>query len=41
MPQLDSRIDAYIRKGEDTRNRRVTQAVAWIAEGKSRNWKYQ
>jgi hypothetical protein len=28
-------------KGEDTRQRRLTQAVAWIAEGKSRNWKYQ
>jgi uncharacterized protein YdeI (YjbR/CyaY-like superfamily) len=28
-------------KGEDTRARRVEQAVEWIAEGKSRNWKYQ
>ena len=27
-------------KGEDTRNRRVAQAVEWIAEGKQRNWKY-
>jgi uncharacterized protein YdeI (YjbR/CyaY-like superfamily) len=28
-------------KGEDTRKRRVDQAVEWIASGKSRNWKYQ
>jgi hypothetical protein len=28
-------------KGEDTRARRVAQAVEWIADGKSRNWKYQ
>jgi uncharacterized protein YdeI (YjbR/CyaY-like superfamily) len=28
-------------KGEDTRARRVKQAVEWIAQGKSRNWKYQ
>ena len=27
-------------KREDTRARRITQAVEWIAEGKSRNWKY-
>jgi uncharacterized protein YdeI (YjbR/CyaY-like superfamily) len=27
-------------KGEDTRLRRVTQAVEWMAEGKPRNWKY-
>ena len=27
--------------GDDTRQRRLTQAVAWIAAGKSRNWKYQ
>jgi len=27
-------------KGDDTRARRVAQAVEWIAEGKSRNWKY-
>lgn len=27
-------------KGEETRARRVEQAVEWIAEGKSRNWKY-
>jgi uncharacterized protein YdeI (YjbR/CyaY-like superfamily) len=24
-----------------TRMRRITQAVAWIAEGKKRNWKYE
>lgn len=28
-------------KGEDTRKRRVATAVEWLAEGKSRNWKYQ
>lgn len=27
-------------KGADTRARRVEQAVEWIAEGKSKNWKY-
>ena len=28
-------------KRDDTRARRVAQAVEWIAEGKSRNWKYE
>jgi uncharacterized protein YdeI (YjbR/CyaY-like superfamily) len=28
-------------KGADTRARRIAQAVAWLAEGKSRNWKYE
>ena len=28
-------------KSEETRNRRLETAVAWMAEGKSRNWKYQ
>jgi uncharacterized protein YdeI (YjbR/CyaY-like superfamily) len=28
-------------KTGDTRTRRLTQAVEWIAEGKSRNWKYE
>ena len=28
-------------KSEATRERRITQAVAWIAEGKARNWKYR
>src|SRR5262245_37630846 len=28
-------------KSHDTRDRRVAQAVEWIAEGKSRNWKYE
>jgi uncharacterized protein YdeI (YjbR/CyaY-like superfamily) len=28
-------------KGEDTRARRVAQAIEWIAAGKGRNWKYQ
>ncbi len=28
-------------KGAETRARRLAQAVAWMAEGKSRNWKYE
>jgi uncharacterized protein YdeI (YjbR/CyaY-like superfamily) len=28
-------------KTEETRDRRLEQAIAWIAEGKQRNWKYQ
>jgi uncharacterized protein YdeI (YjbR/CyaY-like superfamily) len=28
-------------KADDTRQRRIAQAVEWIAEGKSRNWKYE
>ena len=28
-------------KTEETRDRRVTQAVQWMAEGKARNWKYK
>jgi uncharacterized protein YdeI (YjbR/CyaY-like superfamily) len=28
-------------KTDATRERRLTQAVEWMAEGKSRNWKYQ
>lgn len=28
-------------KRDDTRTRRVAQAVEWLAEGKSRNWKYE
>ncbi len=27
-------------KREDTRTKRLTQAIEWIAEGKQRNWKY-
>jgi uncharacterized protein YdeI (YjbR/CyaY-like superfamily) len=27
-------------KSDETRQRRIDQAVAWIAEGKPRNWKY-
>jgi uncharacterized protein YdeI (YjbR/CyaY-like superfamily) len=27
-------------KAEDTRKRRLDQAIAWMAEGKPRNWKY-
>ena len=28
-------------KREDTRTKRLAQAVEWMAEGKQRNWKYQ
>lgn len=28
-------------KAEETRDRRMAQAIEWIAEGKSRNWKYE
>ena len=28
-------------KREETRERRVATALAWLAEGKSRNWKYE
>jgi uncharacterized protein YdeI (YjbR/CyaY-like superfamily) len=28
-------------KSEETRNRRLQTAVEWMAEGKSRNWKYK
>ena len=28
-------------KAEDTRKRRLNQAIEWMAEGKSRNWKYE
>jgi len=28
-------------KSEDTRKKRMDQAVEWIAEGKTRNWKYK
>lgn len=28
-------------KREETRTKRIAQAVEWIAEGKSRNWKYE
>lgn len=28
-------------KREETRARRIAQAVAWLAEGKSRHWKYE
>ena len=28
-------------KQEETRQRRMAQAIAWMAEGKSRNWKYE
>jgi uncharacterized protein YdeI (YjbR/CyaY-like superfamily) len=28
-------------KGDDTRKRRIAQAVEWMAQGKRRNWKYE
>ena len=28
-------------KAEATRDKRLAQAIEWMAEGKSRNWKYQ
>ena len=28
-------------KTSETRARRLAQALEWIADGKSRNWKYQ
>jgi uncharacterized protein YdeI (YjbR/CyaY-like superfamily) len=28
-------------KREETRDKRIVQAIEWIAEGKQRNWKYQ
>ncbi len=28
-------------KTEETRNKRMSQALEWIAEGKGRNWKYE
>lgn len=28
-------------KRDETRDRRIAQAIEWIAEGKQRNWKYQ
>lgn len=28
-------------KREETRDRRIAQAVEWIAQGKARNWKYE
>jgi hypothetical protein len=28
-------------KSDETRTRRLAQAIEWIAEGKSRNWKYE
>ena len=28
-------------KRPETRDRRIAQAIEWIAKGKQRNWKYQ
>lgn len=28
-------------KHDDTRDRRIAQAIAWLADGKRRNWKYE
>jgi uncharacterized protein YdeI (YjbR/CyaY-like superfamily) len=51
MPKTDPRIGAYTAreyiewlteaKSEETRQKRLETAIAWISEGKPRNWKYQ
>jgi uncharacterized protein YdeI (YjbR/CyaY-like superfamily) len=28
-------------KAEETRKKRLDQALIWLAQGKSRNWKYE
>lgn len=28
-------------KSDETRNKRISQAIEWISEGKGRNWKYE
>jgi uncharacterized protein YdeI (YjbR/CyaY-like superfamily) len=28
-------------KRDDTRAKRIAQSVAWLAEGKAKNWKYE
>jgi len=28
-------------KTEETKNKRLATALEWLAEGKSRNWKYE
>ena len=28
-------------KAEETKERRLAQAIEWMAEGKARNWKYE
>ena len=28
-------------KRDDTRSRRIAQAIEWLAEGRKRNWKYE
>lgn len=35
---LDWIVDA---KREETRAKRITHAIEWLAEGKKRNWKYE
>ena len=35
---IDWIVDA---KREETRHKRLTQAIEWLSEGKSRNWKYE
>ena len=31
----------FLPKTDETRGRRLTQALEWMAAGKSRNWKYE
>lgn len=52
MAMKDPRIDAYIAKSadfakwiteakrEETRSKRLATAIAWMATGKPRHWKY-
>ena len=35
-------VEWYVEaKAEATREKRLAQAIEWMAEGKARNWKYQ
>ena len=42
QPQPPPRVREWIAeaKGEATRQRRLDTTIQWLAEGKSRNWKY-
>jgi uncharacterized protein YdeI (YjbR/CyaY-like superfamily) len=41
-PEFDKYIEWIVEaKQEATREKRLAQAVEWMAEGKSRHWKYQ
>jgi uncharacterized protein YdeI (YjbR/CyaY-like superfamily) len=35
-------VDWYVEaKGQETKARRLAQAIEWMAAGKARHWKYQ